>query len=510
MTALRVGSLCTGFGALDLAIEDALGPTELVFVADPGSKIVDGRDGHPDRWDDGPVKLLAHRFPGVPNLGDISVVDWATVPPVDVLAAGFPCTDLSLAGKQEGLIPGNRSGVWFSVVRAIKELKPLMVIIENVGGLLSARAHSDVEPCPWCVGDEPGGANGPVLRALGCVLGDLANLGFDAEWVSVNASDVGAPHRRHRVFIVAWVADAAGDARRLIHRNLRASADANGGGRRPNVNRVPAGKPDTDRRGAGRDGLILLPTPTASEGTGAGHAAQGGRNLRTEVSLLPTPKASDSKRGDSEGERARKSPSLAAVGALLPTPRATDGTHGGPNQRGSSGDLMLPSAVALLPTPTATPYGHQKSESAGAAIRPSLNTLAPLLLPTPVVAHDARCATAGRSNPKPSTSTTGWTLADVVYDGRWGQYGPAIERWEWVMGRPAPEPTSPSRTGKPQLAAAFGEWLMGCAAGWITEVPGLTRNQMLRLIGNGVVWQQGSYAIRHLLVASGLLEQMAA
>ncbi|MFC4897992.1 hypothetical protein ACFQVD_26785 [Streptosporangium amethystogenes subsp. fukuiense] len=150
-----------------------------------------------------------------------------------------------------------------------------------------------------------------------------------------------------------------------------------------------------DSKGRGyQDGLPavveLLPTPTTSEGTGAGHAAQGGMNLRHTISLLPTPRASEQ-----ENRQTRRSPSqkagthglclAAEVAELRPTPRATDGTHGGPNQRGSSGDLMLPSAVQqFLPTPTATRYGSNQSPSPGAAVRPSLDSIEKLL-PTPRV-----------------------------------------------------------------------------------------------------------------------------
>jgi hypothetical protein len=96
----------------------------------------------------------------------------------------------------------------------------------------------------------------------------------------------------------------------------------------------------------------LLPTPNAADGTGGpGNSGRdGGLNLRTTPTLLPTPQWADGDR--SSLTMVRGNPTL--IGALLPTPRATDGTKGGPNQRGSSGDLMLPSAVQLLPTPSAS------------------------------------------------------------------------------------------------------------------------------------------------------------
>ncbi|WP_405933813.1 DNA cytosine methyltransferase [Streptomyces sp. NBC_00827] len=98
---------------------------------------------------------------------------------------------------------GTRSGLWHHVVRAIEALNPCLVVIENVRGLLTAPAGSpgDVELCPWCLGDTAGQ---PPVRALGAVLGSLADIRFDARWCVLRASDVGAPHRRERIFLAAW------------------------------------------------------------------------------------------------------------------------------------------------------------------------------------------------------------------------------------------------------------------------------------------------------------------
>ncbi|MFD9503432.1 DNA cytosine methyltransferase [Streptomyces sp. NPDC060035] len=93
--------------------------------------------------------------------------------------------------------------MWLHVARAVEALRPCLVVIENVRGLLTSPAGSpgDVEPCPWCLGDSPGQ---PPLRALGAVLGSLADLRYDARWLVLRASDIGAPHRRERTFLVAW------------------------------------------------------------------------------------------------------------------------------------------------------------------------------------------------------------------------------------------------------------------------------------------------------------------
>jgi DNA (cytosine-5)-methyltransferase 1 len=179
-----VGSVCSGYGGLDAAVCAMFG-AEVAWVA----------DNDPDA-----SAVLAARYPGVPNLGDIGKVDWTQVPPVSILAGGFPCQDVSVSGMRGGLLPGNRSGAWYHMARAIGILHPDLVVIENVRGLFSARAHSGVEPCEVCVGD----STARPLRALGAVLGDLSDLGFDAEWQVVSAADIGGCHRRERVFILAW------------------------------------------------------------------------------------------------------------------------------------------------------------------------------------------------------------------------------------------------------------------------------------------------------------------
>lgn len=157
--------------------------------------------------DPAPSKVLAHRFPDVPNLGDVAAIDWSAVPPVDILCGGFPCQDVSVAGRRAGITEGSRSGLWSVFDQAIAALNPKLVIVENVRGLLSAKASRNLD----LVADEGDVDDAVILRAVGAVLGDLADLGFDAEWGVLPASAVGAPHRRDRVFIVARPADAARD-----------------------------------------------------------------------------------------------------------------------------------------------------------------------------------------------------------------------------------------------------------------------------------------------------------
>jgi DNA (cytosine-5)-methyltransferase 1 len=188
---MKIGSLFSGYGGLDLAVMNVTG-AEVAWHCE---------------WDDAPSKILDKHFPGIPNYRDVSKVDFTQVEPVDILTGGFPCQDLSLAGKRAGLKEGTRSGLWSEFARAIEELKPKLVVIENVRGILSASAtNPNMELCPWCMGEAGDGES--FLRALGAVLGDLADIGYDAKWTGVRAADAGAPHNRFRVFIIAYPFDS--------------------------------------------------------------------------------------------------------------------------------------------------------------------------------------------------------------------------------------------------------------------------------------------------------------
>jgi DNA (cytosine-5)-methyltransferase 1 len=129
-------------------------------------------------------RVLARHFPDARRFTDVREVGGQNLPSVDILSGGFPCQDISNAGKRAG-IDGERSGLWSEYARIIRELRPRYVVVENVAALLG--------------------------RGMERVLGDLAACGYDAEWQSIRASDVGAPHRRERIWIVAY---PAGDLRR--------------------------------------------------------------------------------------------------------------------------------------------------------------------------------------------------------------------------------------------------------------------------------------------------------
>lgn len=190
MKTLAAGEMFAGYGGLAMAIHDAF--------AEHGYKVE-------TKWlaefDEGPSKVLDERFNGIPNLGDVTVVDWHRPDlEVQLIGGGSPCQDISIAGGRKGMSDGTRSNLWVAQREAVRIIRPEWVVWENVRGSCSAKAHSEMEYCSGCLGD---GDRGKELRALGRVLGDLSELGYDAKWKSYYASNVGAPHRRDRVFLVA-------------------------------------------------------------------------------------------------------------------------------------------------------------------------------------------------------------------------------------------------------------------------------------------------------------------
>jgi len=156
---MKIGSLCTGYGGLDMAVESYFN-AEMVWCAEI------------DKY---ASALIEQRF-NKPNLGDIKQIDWANVEPIDILTAGYPCQPFSHAGQRKGT--EDERHIWPYIIKAISILRPNIIILENVRGHLS-------------LGFEE-------------VLKDLAQNGYDARWQVVRASDVGAPHQRARLFIIAY------------------------------------------------------------------------------------------------------------------------------------------------------------------------------------------------------------------------------------------------------------------------------------------------------------------
>jgi DNA (cytosine-5)-methyltransferase 1 len=182
---LTLGELFAGYGGLGRAVEQVF-DAELRWYSE---------------FDPAPSAIMAHHWPGAPNLGDITKIHWPSVEPVDIISGGSPCQDLSAAGRRRGMTEGTRSNLWAQMREAIAVIRPRYVVWENVRGAYSATAISDLEPCPGCMGDTGNGK--PALRAFGRVLGDLADIGYDCQWRGLRAADVGAPHGRFRVFILA-------------------------------------------------------------------------------------------------------------------------------------------------------------------------------------------------------------------------------------------------------------------------------------------------------------------
>lgn len=463
--------------------------------------------------DEAASKVLAYRYPGVPNLGDITRIDWAGVPAVDVLCGGFPCQDVSAAGKRAGIHHSTRSGLWSYFADAIDVLQPALVIIENVRGLLSATAHRDMEFNDPIVGN---GSGRPVLRAAGAVLGDLATLGYDAQWTTLAAADVGAPHRRERVFILAADAASAGardNVGRLrgLPKQSPSAADAPRDGR-------DEGRPESARLVGGFDAAVsgdghvdLLPTPCVVD-----------RLATTDMTLEQWDESRRSQkergvgsfgpRGDSLGaavlrvEEGSERPDYSTTGArqhspLLPTPNAQDG--GGPHgdrggwrpsrgHRQSSLSDALTAPDYLLPTPNAQDGnggGRYSSDGHQSTLPGEVR-----LLPTP---RSSDCFGAGQHGDGGMDLRTTVSLLPAM-SAQWGKYAPAIARWEQIVG-PAPAPTEPNRNGKPRLNPEFSSWMMGWPAGWVTDPAiGISRNDQLRIIGNGVCPHQAHSAIRQL------------
>ncbi|WP_425332700.1 DNA cytosine methyltransferase [Brooklawnia propionicigenes] len=121
---LRIGSLFSGYGGLDLAVEHVFNARTVWF----------------SELNEPVARVFARHWPDAPNLGDITTIDWSLVEPVDILIGGFPCQDVSTVGKRAGLAPGTRSGLWAHMAEAIDALQPEWVVIENVRGLLSSPA----------------------------------------------------------------------------------------------------------------------------------------------------------------------------------------------------------------------------------------------------------------------------------------------------------------------------------------------------------------------------------
>lgn len=258
------------------------------------------------------------------------------------------------------------------------------------------------------------------------------------------------------------------------------AAEAEGGPRNPDRPGATMRLSDQVREEAGRG--ILLPTPEAKLATSGPDYARfsregsGGPDLVTavalltqeELPLLPTPTTQDGANNGGPSQFKRNTPPLNTAVLMLPTPRASDEKAGGDN-------------------PTA-----RSRVAAGIA---TLGETAAVMLPTP------RASDGEKGGPNQRGSKGDLTMPSLAprLPVAWGDYEPAIRRWEQVMG-PAPAPVQPGAKGQPRLSPVFTEWMMGQPPGWITAPEiGLTRNEQLKACGNGVVTQQAEAALADML-----------
>ncbi len=178
---IRIGSLFAGIGGFERGIEAAIDGAETIWQVEQDSFC---------------QKVLKKHWPNSKIYNDVRDITRDNVEPVDMLIGGFPCQDISLAGKGEGL-DGKKSGLWWEMHRIIRELRPRVVVMENVAAI--------------------------TIRGGLDVLGSLASIGYDAEWSIVSARSQGAPHKRDRWFCVAWPTDS--ESRSSSHRIRRSNPE---------------------------------------------------------------------------------------------------------------------------------------------------------------------------------------------------------------------------------------------------------------------------------------------
>ena len=442
-----VGSLCSGYGGIELALSSVL-DCDLAWFAE---------------FEDAPAKVMAHHHPGVPNLRDLTKIDWTTVAPVDVITAGFPCQPFSHAGKRLGA--NDERHLWPHIAQAIAVLRPRLALLENVRGLLSTQGEPDPEwvaelarkAVRWQVVihhviepkirkarrrgqldritrlqtdavrlleqrrvamDTVRRARSRLVRAIGVVARDLANIGYVMRWYGLRAADVGAAHGRFRVFLFAVPADSDDQGLQGLAGQARTAS---------------TGRHGHPVAGVGGSALTLLPTPKASNNENRSSDWANGPNLGEALALLPTPVADNSRGLPQPGTDFQSLPNVVCALPLLPTPSVADGMGGHLTRSGDrSNELLLPGVAKA----------HQQA---------------------------------------------------------WGQYAAAIARAEQAIGRPAPPPTETGPKGAPRLSPRFVEFLMMLPEGWVTDVAGLTRNELLKMLGNGVVPAQCAAALRAFL-----------
>ncbi len=519
MTELTYGSLCSGYSGLDSGVQSVLG----------------GRTVWVSEFDDDASRVLDYHWSDVPNLGDLTATDWTRVPPVDVITAGFPCQPFSHAGLRLGA--NDPRHLWPHISHAIGVLRPRLVVLENVRGLLSGQGEPDT-PDVARLADEADRlgriltlidhkkakatrrgqadrigrlkadthritqrrrpvvvalrrARRRIIRAIGAVLRDLANHGYDAQWHGIRASDVGGAHGRFRVFIFATPRDAdltglegRGPSRRADEWSPREASLGP-------VAHVPGQ-------------LTLLPTPTTSDTNGAGLHGTGGPDLRTVVHQLTEGDyaATDQADADEGMRRVRTgvptTPVPGEVGRLRRLHEAPQLLSSLREHETGSREGHPPLAGEETPR-EGMPGLPSNDGPTRSSRRPERDEQRPDELGDALCELSLETALAGGQGCSYGCGET----CSGHNRGAWGEYEAAIRRWEVCIGRPSPDPTTLSATGSPRLSAKFTEWMMGLPAGhvtnpaiWVGKTPSAARNAQLKILGNGVVPPQAAAATR--------------
>jgi DNA (cytosine-5)-methyltransferase 1 len=305
--------LFSGYGGLDIAVQSVLGG-ELAWYSE---------------IEPAACKVLAAHHPGVPNLGDITAVDWADVELVDVLTGGYPCQPFSHAGKRKGT--NDERHLWPYVRDAIRVLRPRLTVLENVRGHLTL--------------------------GFDTVLADLAELGTSARWGVVRAADAGAPHGRARLFIV--VTDPADAGRGPLAGPASAGDGLPVAAQRGAVTAADAAS--AERRGAEHVHLAEAAGPAAESGERAVTAADAdecGRNGRSPDAWRESQQR-DAASGDSPVDWGKYAPAIARWERVLGRP-APEPTVPGRNGRPRLNPVLVEWMMGL-------PEGHVTGHGLSAA-----------------------------------------------------------------------------------------------------------------------------------------------
>lgn len=172
---ITIGSLFSGIGGFELGLERAIPKSRTIWQCEQDSYC---------------RSILAKHWPGIKIYEDITKMDTAEVQRPDILCGGFPCQDISVAGKGEG-IHGAKSSLWWHMHALISRIRPDIIVLENVPAI--------------------------TFRGAREVLGSLSDIGYDAEWTTISARQFGAPHLRRRWFCVAY----SNRFRRMEHKRLK-------------------------------------------------------------------------------------------------------------------------------------------------------------------------------------------------------------------------------------------------------------------------------------------------